>query len=396
MHLVSLLIPLLAFPWLGRVLKPESFGLLMYMCLFPPLFNLLVEWGFPLGGARKAARQKENPDALRRLLGEIVTAKLLLAFSALFASLALIPLLPFARQWPWAFFWAALAGSAKALSPLWFYQGTGRKLSLYACLDISFSFLALTLIFIFIRHPGQWPLYLIFLACCRLGANLCLTGMLWPSYPFKINIAGALRAIRENTALFAALFFSNVYHYCFQLVLGYFLIASEVGIIVALDKMLRALSGLVNPFTQTIFPEICVLRDSDPRSAWRTLRLSLLLTFLAASAAAALVWLLAGPIIKIALGAAYPQAPQILRVMILAVPAAACAQVLGSQTMAPFGMDSVQARICALVSLASIPFSAALAYYFGMRGAAFAPLFVEFSLFSGYLAALRRERIGLI
>lgn len=370
--------------------------MLMYMCLFPPLFNLLVEWGFPLDGARKAARQRENPGALRRLLGEIVTAKLLLALSALFVSLAVIPLLPFARQWPWAFFWAALAGSAKALSPLWFYQGTGRKLSLYACLDISFSFLALALVFIFIKRPDQWPLYLIFLAVCRLCANLCLTIMLWRSYPFKINIAGALRIIRETAALFAVLFFSNVYHYCFQLVLGYFLVSSEVGIIVALDKMLRALNGLVNPFTQTIFPEICVLRDRDPSSAWRTLRLSLLITFLAASVAATLVWLLAEPIIKIALGADYPRAPQILQTMILSVPAAACAQVLGSQTMAPFGMDNIQARICALVSLASIPFSAALAYYFGIRGAAFAPLFVECSLFAGYFAALRRERRDLI
>ncbi len=380
MHLVSLLIPLLAFPWLGRTLQPESFGLLMYMCLFPPLFTLLIEWGFPLGGARLAARSRENEPALKKILGEIVTAKLLLAFSGLVISLALIPVLPFAREWPVAFLLAALAGFAKAMTPLWFYQGTNQKLPLFAFWDMLFSILALILVFVFIHRPEQWPLYLLFIGICRLASNLGLTCLLWNKYPFKLNLSGAFRIIRESAALFGILFFSNIYRYCFQLVLGYFLTSSEMGIIVALDKMLRALIGLINPFTQTIFPEICILRDKDPLSAWRILRLSLIFTCLAAALAAGIIWITAPFVIYLALGSAYQNATGILRIMLLSVPAAACARVLGSQALVPFGQDRIQALICAWVSLASIPFSAVLAYNLGITGSAFVPLCVESGL----------------
>lgn len=393
MHLVSLFIPLLAFPWLGRVLEPFHFGLLMYMCLFPPLFTIWVEWGFPLGGARLAAVNRNNKEALTELLGEIVSAKLMLALAGLLLSFPLLPFLPYARDWPAAFYLAALAGIAKAMSPLWFYQGTGEKLPFLACWDMAFSFLALGLVFIFIHQPSQWSLYLLFTGACRLCSNLGLTLLLWRKYPFTIKSAGALRIIRQTFALFGAIFSSSIYHYCFQLVLGYFLLASEMGIIVAVDKMLRALISLLNPFTQTIFPEICILRHKDPLNAWRILRISLLITFFASALAAGMVWLLAPLVIQLALGNAYPAAPEILRIMLFAVPAAACAQVLGSQVLVPFGMDKIQAAICLAVSIASIPLSSCLAYSYGLEGSAFIPLCVESALCLSFLAVLlRRER----
>lgn len=393
MHIVSLLIPLLAFPWLGRVLKPAHFGLLMYMCLFPPFLTLLVEWGFPLGAARLAARYRGKEKALCELLGKVVTAKLVLSLIAILLSFAFVPFLPYAREWPLAFFMAVIAGIAKAMSPLWFYQGTGQKLPVLACWDMGFSILALIMVFIFIRHPEQWMLYLLFTGLCRLVSNTSLTYLLWKKYPFKINLMGSLSIIRETTALFGALFFSNVYHYCFQLVLGYFLIASEMGIIVALDKMLRALIGLLNPFTQTLFPEVCILRDKNPISAWKILRLTLLATFLASTVAAFIVWILAPWVIHLALGSAYQSAPEILRLMLLSVPPAACSQILGSQVLVPFGFDKIQALVCAWVSVASIPLSAALASWKGMIGGALVPLCVESALCIAFLYfVLKRVR----
>lgn len=392
MHVVSLLIPLLAFPWLGRALQPECFGLLMYMCLFPPLFTLFVEWGFPLGGARQAARLRGRNQELGRLLSDIVSAKLVLALFSLALSLALLPALPFARDWPGAFILAALAGVAKAMSPLWFYQGTGRGLSLFACVETLFSFLALALVFVFIHQPEQWFLYLLFTGACRLSGNLALTGILLKKYPFSMTFGGAARAIRSCSALFSILFFSNIYHYCFQLVLGYFLTSSEMGVIVAVDKMLRALTGLLNPVTQTIFPEICILSDKNPKSAWRILRLSLILTFLAAAAASAVLWIAAPLVIKIALGDAYQSAPMALRIMLFSVPAAACVQVLGSQALVPFGWEKLQALICGAVSLASVPLSAALAFYYGLAGGAFVPLCVEGGLCLGFLWLLLKKK----
>ncbi|MFG6376503.1 MAG: hypothetical protein K1W05_11420, partial [Desulfovibrio sp.] len=48
----QILLPLLILPWLARILEPEAFGLLMYMCLIPPFVALVMDWGLMTGGAR--------------------------------------------------------------------------------------------------------------------------------------------------------------------------------------------------------------------------------------------------------------------------------------------------------------------------------------------------------
>lgn len=392
MHLVSLLIPLLAFPWLGRVLEPESFGLLMYMCLFPPLLALLVDWGFPLGGARMAASLRGNRDALTDLLGEITSAKICLAFLAFITALILMPFVPHAIEWPDAYILAVMAGIGRGLSPLWFYQGTRQRLKWLALGDMTASLAVLSLVFIFIREPGQWSYYLFFIASCKLFSNVMLTLLLRPAYPFRLRLTGIRKVLLGSSALFGGLFSATAYHYCFQLVLGYVLTVQEMGIIVALDKMLRALTGLLTPFTQTIFPEVCILWQREPGHARRILRLSLLLTFIVSSLLAFLVWLLAPFLIRVALGQAYANAAEIMRIMLLAVPFATAGQVLGTQVLVPMGEDKRLAWIRVWVTIASIPAAAIIGYLYGLWGGAFVPLLVEATLCFSFLRVAGARR----
>ena len=122
----QLLLPLLALPWLARVLGPHAFGLLMYMSLIPPLVALVMDWGFPFGAAREAARLRGDREGLARLMGAVFSGRLFLALACVAASLALLPLVPHAREHPAAYGLAVLMGIGRGISPVWFFQGVGQ------------------------------------------------------------------------------------------------------------------------------------------------------------------------------------------------------------------------------------------------------------------------------
>ena len=377
MHFMRLALPLLAFPWLGRVLGAEAFGLLMYMCLFPHLSALCVEWGFPLGAARSAAALRDKPGELGDLLRSVSLAKGLLTILCLFFFFLLSPFIPHASNYPGAYLLALCAGFARAASPFWFYQGTNRALLQLVCWDIGSSLAILICTLLFIHEPAQWPLYLLFYVAFKGIAGLWLTLNLLKKHRGKWQAAEAWRLVRESKSLFTGLVFADLYHYVTQIICGFFLDAAAMGALVALSKIIRALSSLALPFTQAIFPEICLLGKTAPAKSRKILRISLSGTFAAMLAACAFAWLTAPWLLRLALGQAFVHNADILRILLLSSPLAALNMVLAHQTLVAYGHDKAQAFASGLMAILSLPAAWLLSDKGGLYGAALVPLCAE-------------------
>lgn len=381
---MQLCLPLLAYPWLGRVLGPEAFGLLMYMCLIPPIIALVMDWGLPLGAARAAALGRHSQNSLRLLLGDVFAAKILLAFTCAAGCALLAPFLPHAAEWPGAYALAALAGISRGLSPVWFFQGTSRHMEKMALWDAGASFIALLLVFLLIRKPEQWPFYLFLAATCKGLPYLWLNGRLWVSWKCRLSFHGAIKMLKSVNPLFTSSFSGMIYTFGAQLLVGCFLPASQMGILVAVNKMVRALASVANPLTQTLFPQICSLGRIRPEKA---LTVALAGASLAAGfiiLAAAFGWLFAPLLIKLALGSKYAAGGEILRIMLLATPLAVCNYALGAQILVAFGLEKSQAIILALMAALSLGLACLLPLYWGMTGAAWLSVLVEGGICCSY------------
>lgn len=390
---MQLALPLLAFPWLGRILGPEYFGLLMYMCVLPPIVTLFMDWGLPLGGARLAARARTDPGALRELLEAVTCGRGIMASFCILGSIIVWPLVPHAVAWPAAFFMAVALGICRGINPVWFFQGTGVGMRNMAIWDVSSSILSLVLIFIFIHEPVEWERYLLITAACKGAAYLILNISLWRQYSLKVDMRAGFRILSNTSMLFASSFFMMLYNNGAQVVMGFFLGPAQMGVLVAVNKMLRALVSLVNPFTQTIFPEVCALRELKPGRTRFILRCSLLVTFALMAGAAAAIWLLAPWIIKIALGPEFVENAHILRIMILASPLMACNFVLGTQALVAFARERAQVKVQAAAAIGSLPLAAFLALH-GLSWAAWLPLILEGSIMFGYAVEVMRQCPG--
>ncbi len=379
----QLLLPLLALPWLARVLEPEAFGLLMYMSVISVIIGLILDWGFALGAVRKAAASRGQERALADLLGQVLSAKILLMAGCLLGSLALLPLLPHASAHPGAYGIAVLAGLSRGVNPTWFFQGIGEGMRRMAWWDVCSSALVLVLTFVCVHAAVDWPRYLMLTAFCKGLAYLWLTMGLTRRYRISLSLIEGWRALRRTKILFASVLSALIYNNGAQLVLGFFLSPAQMGMLVATDKIVRAVVSVSNPVTQTLFPEICALRGAQSGQAARMLRWSLAGTVLVMLCATALVWLFAPLLVRIALGPAYSGTVPVLRVMAFLVPILACNFVLGTQTLVSFGQEKALTITQAVAGALSLPAAAFLGHYWGLTGGACLPLLVEGGIFFG-------------
>ena len=183
--------------------------------------------------------------------------------------------------------------------------------------------------------------------------------------------------------LFASVLSALIYNNGTQLVLGFFLSPAQMGMLVAADKIVRAVVSASNPVTQTLFPEICALRRAQPAQAARMLRWSLAGTVSVMLCATALVWLSAPLLVRIALGPTYSGTVPVLRVMAFLVPILACNFVLGTQTLVSFGQEKALTITQAVAGALSLPAAAFLGHFWGLTGGACLPLLVEGGIFLG-------------
>src|SRR5262249_49323913 len=79
------ILALITVPYLVRVLGVEKWGLLAFSQSFCNYLVLVVELGFPYSATREAARNRDNPDRLSRLIAAVCSAKMMLGAACIAA-----------------------------------------------------------------------------------------------------------------------------------------------------------------------------------------------------------------------------------------------------------------------------------------------------------------------
>src|SRR5512134_3862244 len=83
----EMLLPLIAVPYLARVLRPEGWGLVVFAQSFAGWLSLLLEYGFNLSATREIARHRDRPAELTRIISGVTGAVVLLALLSAAAAL---------------------------------------------------------------------------------------------------------------------------------------------------------------------------------------------------------------------------------------------------------------------------------------------------------------------
>ena len=128
-HFSDYLLALIILPFIARVLGPEELGYVGLAQTFGIFILLIMEFGFPLMATREVAREKNNPENIKILIGQIFSFKLFLIPVILILSAIVILIVPVFHENPHYVFIVVIGSIFQGMVPTWYFQGI-EKLSI--------------------------------------------------------------------------------------------------------------------------------------------------------------------------------------------------------------------------------------------------------------------------
>lgn len=393
-HLLNYAFPLLTLPYLARVLGAAHWGELAFAEAYAAYVTLLIEYGFGLSASRDVAQVREDAKARSTQLAAVAGAQGLLAIGALLGTLLLFqfggslnqyrPLLPLA-------FALALA---RAINPLWYFQGIER-MGVIAGFNLIVNCAAAAAIFVLVRTPQDVAVPLLVRAAAAsvtAGAAFLLA---YRDMSFtRPTLALARRALAAGGALF--LYRSAVSLYTTANVLILALVAPPVAVawFAGAEKIAKAAVSGLGPITQSFYPRISYLLEKDRGSAERAARFSTWLT-IGTGAALGLFLACGAPwLVKGLLGSGFAPSVAVLRWFGLLPPLIAASNVFGVQWMFALRLERQVTGIIVAAGVLNLLLSLLLAPRYREIGMAVSVVGAESFIVVAIVILLYRRQLG--
>jgi PST family polysaccharide transporter len=347
-QVVGMVAPLIAVPYLARVLGPEGWAPVIVAQGLANWITLVLEFGFDLSGTRAVARARTAPETMTDVVQGTQSAKVLLAPIAALISLGAFLLIPALRASPALTACAVAFAILRGLSPLWFFQGIERVQGAVLVDAATKAAAALAVVFV-VRAPDDAWIVLGLQAVFAAISVAILTRRLWTIVPFRfLDARSGIRTLRAGGSIFACRASSGVYIQANTVILGAMAASATVAFFGGAERIIRAAISLIQPLTQVFLPRISFLQTADPDAAHRTIRRSLGGLALLGGTMGLTALVGARLLIRLFLGPGYESAVPVLRMLSPLPLIVAVNTVLGVYWALPFGHD--RAFLTALVT----------------------------------------------
>ena len=168
----SFVFPLITFPYVSRVLGPESLGKVSWAASVIAYFNLFAQLGIPTYGIRACAEVRDDRTELSRTVREILFINLIMT-AASYILLALgIFMIPKLRAEKTLF---VIVGSTIILSAAgmeWMYRGL-EQYTYITLRSLLFKLISVAAMFLLVHAPEDYVVYGAVTVLAASASNLC-------------------------------------------------------------------------------------------------------------------------------------------------------------------------------------------------------------------------------
>jgi len=268
------LLPLVTLPYLTRVLGPEKFGLIAFAQAFIFYFIVITDYSFNLTASREISINRDQQRKVSEIFCSVILIKSVLMFlTLLFLIILMVMTEKFGEEWiVYSFAFGMVIGHV--LFPLWFFQGI-EKMRYIAILNILAKSIYTISIFIFIRRVEHYKFVPLlnsfgFITTGVMGIVFAIkkfnVKLLIPSLNMiKINL-------KEGWHIFVSYLSSTLFTSSNVFLLGLFTNDTYVGYFAAGEKLIRAITHITIPVSNTIFPHVSQLLKKSKKEAFQFLR----------------------------------------------------------------------------------------------------------------------------
>lgn len=254
----SYIVPLLTYPYIGRVLGVALFGRITWAQAFITYFLVVTEYGFNLTVTREVSLHRDDMDKVCRIYTSAMATRALLmtlSFGVMMCAVAAIPKLR--SDWP-LYFISFLTVVGSALFPQWLFQGL-EKMEYISIREVGARVIGLMTLFFLVRTRADY-----LWAAGIMSGSTAVAGLIGLLYVRKLTGVRFTRTswaeIRQTLAdgwhIFVSTGAITLYTRSNTFILGLIASEAEVGAYTAAARIVEPFKSLVVPLSTAIFPHI--------------------------------------------------------------------------------------------------------------------------------------------
>ena len=387
------LVPLLALPFLARVLGIRAYGEVVFVQTVMMFGMLLVDFGFSWSATRDIAASRDDRAKVSTLFaGTWGLQWLLLAVVVLVVLLSML-WLPSLRPNASLYLTGLGIVLGQVLFPLWLFQGL-EALKVAAVIQVVGKVLALPWLLIWVDGPQDQVAAIAFFSASSvlsgLGAVWWIHRSKWVEW-FWPSRADLAQAFRQGAWIFGSRVSISLYTTAVPLAVGLWAGPAQLAAFNLADKVRVLIQGFLAPVAQALFPRMSYLINRDRVAAFSLLTKSAWLVGFVSLLSGGLVWWFAEEIMLILGGKDFINTGDILRWLAFVPLMVAGSNTLGVQVMLPRGMNRAFTTILTAASIMSLVGLYPAVMNAEARGAAQLVLLVECVVTLAMALYLRRE-----
>lgn len=254
----NFILPLLAVPYLIRVLGVELYGLLAFATAMIMYFMVLSDYGFNLTATREISIHRESKTKVIEIFSAVMTIKfLLMILGLLILTIVIFSFERFREDWGIYYLTFGMV-IGQVIFPVWFFQGM-EKMKYISILNILAKTIFLIAIFVFIHEKEDYYLVPIFNSVGFIVAGII--SLYYINKEFRISfkwqsINTLFYYLKDGWHIFISRIAVVLYTSSNIFVLGLFTNNTSVGHYSIAEKVISAISTLGSIVNQVLFPHL--------------------------------------------------------------------------------------------------------------------------------------------
>lgn len=378
--IATYIIPLVSLPYLVRTLGIQEYGKLAFALAILQYFVLIVNYGFDLSATQKIAKEKDSKEIVSQIFADTIFAKLVLLVLTviIFSSISLLFKENGNIKNLMTYGYVVVFGSA--LYPQWLFQGK-EQLGLISIMRIVSQLLSLPLLFFFVKEPQDSCFAALIQGMPTLFIAMFAFLLIWKREWLTLKrpcFVGIVKEIKSGFHLFISSASVSIYTTSITVVLGFMSGPSTVALYSAAQKIVQAAQGIYSPISNSFYPRVNKLVDTDVNLAKRMILFVFKIQAFITVCIALLLYVASERIIPLVFGDELFDSILTLKILSVVPIVVGISNILGVQILIPLGFSKAFSKNIVYSSIFSIILLIPMCYFWGENGAAITVVVTEF------------------
>lgn len=254
---------MISLPFLFRILGASSYGAIASAYSFFMFCNIIIDFGYDLSATRLISLHINDKKRINKIVITTLLSKLIITVICVLFALIVIFFIPNFKNNYLLFLLMLGIPIGNCLLPIWFFQGIEKMKYLTVICTLT-KLLSYIPMFIFVRNHDDVNIVSICYSCGYLFSGFASVFVLYYRFSIrytKLRLSDLVTSLKDSSPFFLSRISASLYSVGNTIVLGLICGNEIAGYYNVSEKVVQAFTGLISPFTQSLYPYMIKNKD---------------------------------------------------------------------------------------------------------------------------------------